>query len=164
MKEGLARIIVSGIIGGSVIGLLVGAYVVVLTEDYVVQRDDFVRAIQFEQSQARYQIVVINAFVVVCGTLGPFIAAASFGRWIRHAVYGLVAGVGAVVAVTLVVAAIANQQPFNNAKGAQSTCIDFARNFVVPLALVAGPLAGILLGKRWTGQLRDRENEFTNAP
>ncbi len=120
----LPRILASGILGGVLVGFLIGVYVVVLTADHVIRRDDFLHPLQFEQSESRYGRTVLLAFMIVFASIGPFIAAASFGSWIRHAVYGLVGGVGLVVVVTLIAAAISNQQPFNTYKGSQSTCID----------------------------------------
>ena len=148
MNARLPRIIVSGILGGVLVGFLIGAYVVVLTGDHVIRRDAYAHPLQYEQSQSRYGTTVLLAFMVVFAAIGPVIAAASFGSWIRHAIYGLVGGVGLVVVVTLIVAAIMNQQPFNMYKGSHRTCIDIARIYAVPVALIIGPVAGILIG-RW---------------
>lgn len=148
MNARLPRIVVSGILGGALVGFLIGAYVVVLTGDHVIRRDDYRHPLPFEQSQSRYRTTVLLAFVVVFAAIGPIIAAASFGSWIRHAVYGAVGGIGLVVAVALIAAAITNQQPFNSNKESHGTCIDIARNYAVPVALIVGPIAGMLIG-RW---------------
>ena len=147
MRSRLPRILASGILGGILVGFLIGAYAVVLTDDFVILRNDFANPLLYEQSQARYRGTVLLAFIVVFAAIGPFIAAASFGSWIRHAIYGLVGGICLVVTVTLIAAVITNQQPFNHYKGSQSTCIDFARIYAVPVALLLGPPVGILIGK-----------------
>lgn len=147
MNSRLSQILVSGIIGGVLVGFLIGAYVVVLTQDHVIHRDDFSNPLPFEQSQSRYGATVLVAFMVVFAAIGPAIAAATFGSWIRHAVYGLVSSVVLVVTVTLIVAKFTDQQPFNLHKGSRSTCIDIARQYAVPVALIVGPVAGMLIGK-----------------
>jgi hypothetical protein len=103
--------------------------------------------VPYEHSQSRYASTVLLAFVVVFAAIGPVIAAASFGPWIRHAVYGLVGGVGLVVVVALIGAAITNQQPFNMNKVSHSTWTDIARIYAVPVMLIIGPVSGILIGR-----------------
>jgi CDP-diglyceride synthetase len=147
MDSRLPRVVLGGILGGAVVGFLIGAYVVVLSEDHVIQRDDFAVALRYEQSQSRYVTTVLLAFVSAFAVIGPFVASASFGEWIRHAVYGLVSTMGAVVCVTLMAAAITNQQPINMLKGSPSTYIDIARTYAVPVAIFFGPVAGILIGR-----------------
>ena len=147
MNARLPRIVIKGLVGGALVGCLTAAYVIVLTEDHVIRRDDFAYPLPYEQSQSRYRSTILLAFTVPFAAIGPVIAAASFGSWIRHAVYGLVGGLGLVVGVTLVTAVITNQQPFNMHRGAHSTYIDIARNYVVPAALIVGPVIGILIGR-----------------
>lgn len=147
MDSRLPRVVLGGILGGALVGFLIGAYVVILTEDHVIQREDFAVALRYEQSQSRYVSTVLLAFVVTFAGIGPFVASASFGGWIRHAVFGLVSTIGAVVCVTLIAAAITNQQPINMMKGSRSTYIDIARTYGVPVAIILGPVAGILMGR-----------------
>lgn len=144
----LPRRIIGGIVGGALVGLLIGAYVGLLTEDHVIRRADFAQPQPYEQSKSRFLSTVLVAFALVFAAVGPVIASASFGRWIRHAVFGMVAAIGSVVVITLVTATITNQQPFNMMKGSPSTCIDIARNYAVPAAVIVGPIAGIWVGRR----------------
>jgi hypothetical protein len=44
-------------------------------------------------------------------------------------------------------AAITGQQPINMMKGSPSTYIDVARVYAIPVAIIVGPIAGILVGK-----------------
>lgn len=163
MRNRVPQILVRGILGGSLVGLLIGAYIIVLTGGFVVQRDDFSHPLVFERAELRYHSTVLVSFVVVFAAIGPFIAAGSYGLWIRHAVYGILASIALVVAVTLVAAMITNQQPINMYKGSKTTCIDIARNYALPAAAVVGPLAGILIGAQWRRRrVRDsREHDNT---
>ena len=147
MKRDLPLLLVKGIICGAFVGLLVGAYVVFQSEDRVIRRDDFTHPVTLEQAQERYSSTVILAFVAVFAAIGPYIAAASFGPWIRHAVFGLTGGVLLVVAGALLAAGITNQQPFNSNKVSKSTCIDVAFIYLLPAAVIVGPVVGLLVGK-----------------
>lgn len=147
MDSHLPRVVLGGILGGTLVGFLIGAYVVVLTEGHVIRRDDFAGALPYEQSQSRFVFTVVAAFVVVFAAIGPVVASASFGAWIRHAVYGMVSAIGVVVGVTMIAAAITDQQPLNMTKGSPSTYVDFARTYAVPVAIIIGPVAGILIGR-----------------
>ncbi len=147
MDSRLPRTVFSGILGGALVGFLIGAYVVVLTKDHVLHVDDFSIARRYEQSQSRYVSTVLSAFIATFAAIGPFVASASFGGWIRHAVYGLVSTIGTVVCVTLIAAAITGQQPINMMKGSPSSYIDVARVYAIPVAIIVGPIAGILVGK-----------------
>lgn len=142
----LTQVLVKGIAGGALAGLLVGAFVVILSKEYVIQREDFTYPLAFEQAKQRYASTVLLAFVAVFGAIGPFIAAASFGSWIRHAVYGLTGSFALVVGVTLCAAWTTNQQPFNMYKGSSSQWIDIARVYVLPAALIVGPVIGLVTG------------------
>lgn len=146
MDSRLPRAVLSGILGGALVGFLIGAYVVVLTKDHVLHRYDFSIALHYEQSQSRYVSTVLLAFVATFAAIGPFVASASFGGWIRHAVYGLVSSIGTVVCVTLIAAAITGQQPINMMKGSPITYIDVERVYAIPVAIIVGPIAGILVG------------------
>jgi hypothetical protein len=147
MKLHLPLLLVKGIISGAFVGFLVGAYVVFQSEDRVIRRDDFTHPVTLEQAQERYSSTVILAFVMVFAVIGPYIAAASFGPWIRHAVFGLMGGVLLVVSGTLFAAGIKNQQPFNRNKVSEGTCIDVALTYLLPAAVVVGPVVGLLVGK-----------------
>ncbi len=147
MNARLPRIVIVGILGGVLVGFLIGAYIVILSEDHVIRRDDYAHPLLYEQSQLRYASTVMLAFVIVFAAIGPVIAAASFGPWIRHAVYGLVGGIGLVVAIALIGAAITNQQPFNVHKRSLHTWIDVARIYAIPASLILGPVFGILVGR-----------------
>jgi cytochrome bd-type quinol oxidase subunit 2 len=138
---------IRGIIGGLLVGFLIGAYVALMTVGHVIREDEFQSRLQYELAQERFGATVLLAFMEVFTFIGPFITAAAFGSWIRHAVYGLVAGLGLVVAVTLIAAAITDQQPINKHKGSSSTCIDIARVYAFPAMIVIGPCVGILVGK-----------------
>ena len=99
MNPSLPRVIISGIVGGALVGLLIGAYVVVLTEDHVIRRADYAHPLSYEQAQSRFSSTLLLAFVVIFAAIGPVLASASFGTWIRHAIYGMVAAIGTVVVV-----------------------------------------------------------------
>jgi len=81
------RCVVSGIIGGLLLGALIGACVVIQTADGVVRRGDFL----CEQTAARYSKTVSLAFAIALGAIGP---------WIRPTVYGLVAAVAVLCLLT----------------------------------------------------------------
>ena len=148
MLTRIALTVIKGVLGGAAVGLLIGAYAMGLTAGQVLRRDEFSAAILFEEAELRYAKAVILSFVVTFAAIGPYVAAANFGPWIRHAAYGLAASVGLVVGIALLAAAMTNQQPFNRYIGSKSTCIDIARDNGLPLALLLGPPAGILIGIR----------------
>ena len=139
------QILMKGILGGALVGFLIGAYVVVLSREHLIQREDFTHPIAFEQAEERYASTMLLAFVVVFAAIGPFVVAASFGPWIRHAVYGAIVGIVVVVAVTLVVAHRRNEQPFNHYKGASGACIDFARQVGLPIGALVGCVIGLAI-------------------
>ena len=147
MNSRMPRVVLSGILGGALVGFLIGMYVAVLTESQVIRRDDYAVDLLYEQAKLRYVSTVLLAFVVVFAAIGPVVASATFGGWIRHAVYGLVSAIAIVVCLTLVAAAITGQQPINMMKGSPSTYIDFARIYAVPIAMLFGPIAGIVIGR-----------------
>tara|TARA_R110002111_G_scaffold262504_1_gene338849 strand:- start:1052 stop:1480 length:429 start_codon:yes stop_codon:yes gene_type:complete len=141
--------------------MLLGMYLCVLTIDYVIQRSDYAQPLLFEQAQIRYSSAVILSLMIVFSLVGPFIAAASFGPWLRHAVYGLVGCIALVVGVALVGAGIKNEQPFNKLKSdgnGKTDCIDAARLYGIPVSFVIGPIAGILIGRQWIKQA-ETENQ-----
>ncbi|MDF1743928.1 MAG: hypothetical protein P1V19_09535 [Gimesia sp.] len=139
-------VILKGIVGGAVVGLFLGIYVVGLTTHYVIQRSEYSYPLLYENAQGRYFTTVLLCFVIIFSVVGPFVASASFGPWLRHAVYGLVGCIALVVGVALVGAAIQSEQPFHKNKLSGRTCIDAARLYGIPASFVIGPLAGILIG------------------
>ena len=161
MKTHLLQVLMKGLIGGALVGFLIGAYIVVLSKEHVIHREDFTYPLAFEQAEQRYLSTILLAFISVFAAIGPFIATASFGPWIRHAVYGLTGSVALVVGVTLFAARITNQQPFNRYKGSESTCIDLARIYLLPAALVTGPVIGLLIGAL---SRRSGKKSPTNTP
>ena len=153
-----------GIIGGVLVGLFIGSYVTVLSKDHVIKRDDFSHPIAYEQAESRYISTVILAFTSVFAAIGPFVAAASIGPWISHAIYDLTGCVIVVVAATLLAAGIRNEEPFNSNKVAKSTCIDLARNYFLPAALVTGPVFGLLIGRSIRRSERPLPNPRPSVP
>ena len=144
----LPRMLLAGLSGGSLVGLLVGAYLASVSVDYVIRRDDYSHPLIYEQAQRRYVATVALLFLAVFALVGPVFAAASYGPWLRHMVYGFLGGIVTVVALALFCAALTNQQPFNAYKGSHSTCIDIARIYGISVATVIGSVIGILVGRR----------------
>ncbi|QDT97558.1 hypothetical protein [Gimesia aquarii] len=139
--------ILKGVCVGAFSGLLLGFYICVLTSQNVIQRADYTHPILYENADGRYNTAVILSFVLVFSVVGPFVASASYGRWMRHAIYGLVGCLAIVVAVALIGAAINNEQPFNMLKVAERSFIDAARVYGIPASFVIGPFAGIMIGR-----------------
>jgi MFS family permease len=137
---------VSGVIGGLLVGALVGAYFVVQTSETVIQRDDYKTSVLYEQAETRYKKTILAAFSISFAMVGAFVANATFGSWLSPAIYGMLGSVAVVVAVTIVVAALTNQQPINMQKGSSRACIDVARSCGLPVAVVFGPILGVLVG------------------
>lgn len=151
MASRLPRILLTvlkGVFCGALVGFLIGGYVVVQTEEHVVQATDFSHVVFYQEAQSRFESTVLVAFVVVLAAIGPLIAFGSFGPWVRHSVYGLVACVAAVAVLGLLGAIITNQQPFNMYVGAKSTWIGFARTYGLPVAFLVGPVTGVLFGRK----------------
>lgn len=156
----LPQILAKGILGGALVGFLISAYVVEVSREYVFQQEDFAHALAFEQTEQRYASTVVLALVLVFAGIGPFVAAATFGPWLRHAVYGFVGSFFVVVGMVVVAAALTNQQPFNMHKGSGSTWINIGRLYGVPAALLVGPVVGLLIGKsRRCGTARPSETQ-----
>ena len=147
MNSRIVNILTTGIIGGGLVGFVIGAFVLMLTSDYVINQDDIEIPTLFEQAQSRYIKTILSAFTIVFAAIGPLIATGKFSPWIRHAIYGQLAVSIFVTAITLIAASLLNQQPFNMHKGASSLCIDFARYFAIPIALIIGPIIGIQCSK-----------------
>ncbi len=148
-----------GVLGGAILGFLVTNYVLHLTNGYVVQRDDFAYPLAYEQAQQRYATTLLLAFVIVFAGAGPLLVAASFSPWMKHAVYGLVCGVGLTVFVALFAATIAGERPFRPDKVGKQTCMDFAHHCGIPIAMVAGPLIGVWAGKPRRSPLKEISEE-----
>jgi len=148
-----------GVIGGAYAGLIFGFFVSALTRDYVIQRGDYKLPLLFEEAQMRFTQVVILSCIVILSLIGPFIAAASFGPWIRHALYGLLGCVALVVGVALFGALVQGEQPLVNLKGAERTWIDRARFYGIPAAFVVGPIVGIVIGRLWLRQPKFKDSE-----
>lgn len=159
MKKGTAFLVVKGICVGAVAGLLLGKYICVLTSNYVIQRTDYLHPLYYENAEGRYNSMVILSFVLVFSVVGPFVASASFGRWMRHAVYGLMCCIALVVGVALMGAAYLNEQPFHDSYMDGATCIDTARLYGIPASFVIGPLVGILIGRYRNRHLETTEHQ-----
>jgi hypothetical protein len=147
MKTDLLFTILRGVVVGFLTGLLLGVYVCILSGSHVIRRSDYAFPILYEEAQSRYVSVILTSFSLVLAAVGPVVTAASFGPWIRHAVYGLVGGISLVLIVALVCAACLNQLPFNRSYLAYSTSIDLARMYFVPIAVVVGPICDIIVGR-----------------
>lgn len=142
-------LILKGMFVGAIVGLFFGAYVVAFSSQYVFQVSDYAIKLDYEKATGRYVSAIILSFVVLFSYVGTFLAFASFGSWMRHALYGLVACIALVVGTALVGARINNERPFRRDYGAEQTCIDAARLCGIPASFIVGPLAGILVGGYW---------------
>lgn len=156
-------VILKGIIGGVIIGLFLGLYVTMLTTQYVIPRSEYSHSLLYANAEGRYFTTVVLSFVIIFSVVGPFVASASFGTWMRDAVYGLVGCIALVVGVALVGAAIQSEQPFHIDKSSGRTCIDAARTYGIPLSFVIGPLAGIIIGSWWRKQKEASEHKLSKA-
>jgi len=144
-------VILKGIIAGAYIGYVLGKYICVLTSSYVIQSIDYSHSFYYAKTQERFSEMIVLSFVIVFTIVGPFVAAASLGRWMRHAFYGLLGCMTLVVEGALMRAAYLNENPFfndsyHNTHMIESTSIDAARLYGIPASFVIGPLAGILIG------------------
>lgn len=148
MVARIATLLGKGILGGSLVGLCVGVYALLMTYDYVCGTVDFSHPHAKEIVGNRYRTAVPLAFIIVFAAIGPFIAGAKFGSWLRHAVYGMTAVIALVVLTCLAAAAMTNQQPFNMHKGSNSEFVKFAREYSVPFGFVVGSIVGMAFG-RW---------------
>ena len=141
----LVETILKGVLGGVFTGFILGFYLTVLTRDYVIEPGHFQTDVLFEQGQVRFTQVVMLGCMGILALVGPFIVAAEFGPWLRHAVYGLVGCLALVV----------NEPLVYNSKMADTTCIDAARLYGIPAAFVLGPIVGIMIGgarEKWYRQ------------
>lgn len=141
------RRIIAGVIGGSLIGAVAGLYVTMVTVDSVILRDDFDHVVSWEQAADRFRWTLLISFSIVFALVGPFVANARFGTWLRPAVYGLVLSLVVLCTGTLLLAAMAQQQPVYMHKGAGRDYADAAFRIGVPLSLVFGPVAGVFAAR-----------------
>ncbi len=158
MTKRILGIVITGLLGGALVGTLIGIYSVTITVDHVIRRDDFATSLAFEQSQSRYMWTVIVAFFATFTAIGPVIAGFSFGKWARHSVGGFLGVFMTLTFLSLTCALVTNQQPFNHRKGAQSTCIDFSRIYAGPISLIIGPALGIAIGMICSAESYVRSN------
>lgn len=143
----LIELILKGMVGGAFAGLILGFYVTVLTRNYVIQQSHYQTVIFFEEGRVRYMQVVMLSIIGILSLIGPFIAAADYGPWLRHAVYGLVGCISLVVGAALLGTIIRKEHFVYHSKMAEMTCIDAARLYGLPTAFVLGPIAGVLIGR-----------------
>lgn len=143
----LVETILKGVLGGVFTGFILGFYLTVLTRDYVIEPGHFQTDVLFEQGQVRFTQVVMLGCMGILALVGPFIVAAEFGPWMRHAVYGLVGCLTLVVGGALLGSRLRNEPLVYNSKMADTTCIDMARLYGIPAAFVLGPLVGIMIGR-----------------
>lgn len=151
MKSNLLQIIAKGLIGGAFTGYVIGAYFVLFSKKYVFRADDFRHIIFQEEAEFRFTTAVLLAFVTAFALIGPYVAAGSYGPWVRHAIYGIVGSFGFVV-VGALIAGLVNQvingeQPFGRFSSSADLWHGIARYFGIPLALIVGPWIGIGIGK-----------------
>ena len=144
-----------GVIGGLFLGSLVGAYIVVQTHETVIQRDAYKTSLLWEQAESTYVKTTVTAFAITFAFVGAFVSNATFGPWLRPAVYGVLYSFIALVVFTVLAAAVTGQQPVNMQKGSSRTIIDVARSYGVFVSIVVGPIAGILWS-RWRQMRRSR--------
>lgn len=151
----LVETILKGVLGGVFTGFILGFYLTVLTRDYVIEPGHFQTEVLFEQGQVRFTQVVMLGCMGILALVGPFIVAAEFGPWLRHAVYGLVACLALVVGGALLGSRLMNEPLVYDSKMADRTCIDAARLYGIPTAFVLGPIVGMLIGgarEKWYRQ------------
>ena len=160
MLNSVAKSTISGIVGGVLLGMLVGGYVVVQTRETVIQRDAYKTSLLHEQAELRYIKSTITAFAITFAVVGAGVGNATFGSWLSPAIYGVLGTFVALIILTLVAAAFTDQQPFNMQKGSSRTIIDFVRTYGVPVSVVVGPFAGILYS-RWQAARRHGVEETT---
>ena len=148
MADSTIKSTLSGVIGGLFLGLLVGGYVVVQTHETVIQRDAYKTSLLWEQAETTYVKTTVTAFAITFAFVGALISNATFGSWLRPAVYGILYSFVALIVFTILAAAVTGQQPVNMQKGSSRTIIDVARSYGVFVSIVVGSIAGIL-GNRW---------------
>ena len=124
-----------------------------LTRAHVIQEADYSSPLRHEFDESRYRWALLLSFSAAFAAIGPFIAAGTYGPWLRHAVYGLVVSLAAVVGTGLIVAAATGQIPLRS--DTQPTwALRLARVYGLPLALLLGPYLGFALGRFWAASAR----------
>lgn len=150
MPNNLPTIILKGVIGGAFSGFVIGAYFVEFSKKYVFRADDFRHVIFQEETEFRYTLAVVSAFVAAFAMIGPYVAAGSYGSWIRHAIYGLVGCVGFVVGLAgfagFFYELLYRERPFGRSSQSFDMWYGMAHHVGIPLALVIGPWIGIGIG------------------
>lgn len=153
MLTSIFKSTISGIVGGLLLGVLVGGYVVVQAHDTVIDRDAYKTSLLYEQAELRYVKFTVTAFAITFALIGAWVGNATFGTWLSPAVYGVLGTFVVFIVLTLATATVTGQQPVNMQKGSSRTIIDLARTYGVPISVVAGPVAGILYN-RWRAARR----------
>lgn len=147
MRGPFLRQIIAGVFGGAMIGAMFSAYVIMITADSVIARDDFDHVVSWEKAADRYRWALFISFTVAFARVGAFVANARFGTWLRPAVYGMVLSMVVLCSLTLLISAITKQQPVYMHKGAGRYYADAALRIGVPLSFVFGPVIGVLAAR-----------------
>lgn len=79
------KLIGKGIVGGSLVGFVVGGYAIEMTYDYACGSVDFEHPLAREIVQQRFRNAMLLTFVATFIVIGPFVAFARYGPWLRHA-------------------------------------------------------------------------------
>ena len=150
MSNFILHVLIKGILAGAFVGLVAGVYASHLTLQNVIKKEDYSHPLYYERAQERYTTAMRRSFLVAFAFCGPFVAAASFGEWIRHAVYGVIGCLGFVVTFSLLIS-IANFAFGDVSVIASikfpSPPVRFAQQYGVPAAFLLGPIVGIVFGR-----------------
>lgn len=149
-----AKLLIKGIVGGSLVGFVLGFYAWVTVKDYVLSPVEFEHPRIQEIVEVRFRTAMLCSFVVCFASIGPFIAGAEFGPWIRHAAYGMTTVTLLIALAAIIADRISHPEFASQGKGwSHSIYLDFAHNFAVPIGFFAGTTIGILFGKwKWPEQ------------
>ena len=146
MKNPIFHIVFKGVLVGACVGLVIGVYASQLTLRRVIKKEDYSHPIHYENAQMRYTSAMRGVFVFICGFCGPFIAAASFGEWIRSAVYGTIGCLALfvcfIIVVSLVNSAVSGVPVLASLKF-PSPAVRMAQHYGVPAAFLLGPIIGV---------------------
>ena len=85
MKSGPVRIVLPGVIMGTMTGVIIGSYIGHVTADYVIRRQDYIRPLLYENSHSRYVFTLMLVFVIIFGVIvGPLlgILSAAVEHWL----------------------------------------------------------------------------------
>lgn len=110
--------------------------------------DDFRHVIFKRKPSSVTLLAVVSAFVAAFAMIGPYVAAGSYGPWIRHAIYGLVGCVGIVVGLAVFAGffyeLLYGQRPF---RSSQSFDMWYGMAHHIGICLIViGPWIGIGIG------------------